>query len=471
MKNYIDGQWQTPTGKQQVVVINPSNEEEIARYHTASVHDVDAAVFAAKRALARWSVTSKEQRANWLIKIADALALSQTQLIELSHQNNGKSREQAQVDVENSIKCFRYYADLLQRFDFQQVTQCEDGTELIHQYSAVGVVALITPWNFPLITSAWKIAPALAAGCTVVFKPSELVPLPELHFVQLLDQIDLPQGVVNLIWADAIAAEHLVAHKDVQKVSFTGSTAVGIAVMKNAATSVKRVTLELGGKSPILIFADADIEDAVDKALSGMFYNSGQMCSATSRLLVHQSIADDFYRKFKHAVQSIVLGSGQHGQWSMGPITTEKQFYKIHAYLNIAQQEQLKPLLDDAQIIQPAKGFYIKPHVFIDVPTESRLWKEEIFGPVICCRTFATEDEAVLLANDSDFGLAATIMTGSIEHGKAIAQRLRSGHIWINSLQIIQPNSLWGGFKKSGIGRELSVSGIHSYLEQNVITI
>jgi len=471
MKNYINGKWENTTGTSQITVVNPGSEEELIRFTTASPQDVDAAVAAAQQALESWSLTSPEERANWLNKIADAIEAAKNTLIELSHRNNGKSSEQAQVDVDNSIKCYRYYANLVKSFAFSQVTECDGGIELTHQQNPVGVVALITPWNFPLITSAWKIAPALAAGCTLIFKPSELVPLPEYAFTQLLDQIQFPQGVFNLILGDAVAAQHLVTHPEVNKVSFTGSTEVGIHVMQAAARSVKRVTLELGGKSPILILEDADLDEAVDKALGGVFYNSGQMCSATSRLLVHQSIAERFYQKFKAAVESITLGSDLSGPFAMGPMTTQKQFQKVHEYLSIAKDEKLQTLIDFEQIAVPEKGFFIQPHVFVNVPTESRLWKEEIFGPVICCRSFETEEEAIRLANDSEFGLAATIITGSLEHGKKIAKRLRSGHIWINSHQMIQPGSLWGGFKKSGIGRELGQSGMQSYLEENVITL
>jgi len=471
MKNYINGKWENTTGTSQITVVNPGSEEELIRFTTASPQDVDAAVAAAQQALESWSLTSPEERANWLNKIADAIEAAKNTLIELSHRNNGKSSEQAQVDVDNSIKCYRYYANLVKSFAFSQVTECDGGIELTHQQNPVGVVALITPWNFPLITSAWKIAPALAAGCTLIFKPSELVPLPEYAFTQLLDQIQFPQGVFNLILGDAVAAQHLVTHPEVNKVSFTGSTEVGIHVMQAAARSVKRVTLELGGKSPILILEDADLDEAVDKALGGMFYNSGQMCSATSRLLVHQSIAERFYQKFKAAVESIILGSDLSGPFAMGPMTTQKQFQKVHEYLSIAKDEKLQTLIDFEQIAVPEKGFFIQPHVFVNVPTESRLWKEEIFGPVICCRSFETEEEAIRLANDSEFGLAATIITGSLEHGKKIAKRLRSGHIWINSHQMIQPGSLWGGFKKSGIGRELGQPGMQSYLEENVITL
>lgn len=471
MKNYINGKWENTSGSSQITVVNPASEEELTRFTTASPQDVDAAVAAAQQALESWSLTSPEQRANWLNKIADAIDAAKNTLIELSHRNNGKSSEQAQVDVENSIKCYRYYANLVKEFTFSQVTQCEDGIELTHQQNPVGVVALITPWNFPLITSAWKIAPALAAGCTLIFKPSELVPLPEYEFTRLLDQIQFPQGVFNLILGDAVAAQHLVTHPEVNKVSFTGSTEIGIHVMQAAAQSVKRVTLELGGKSPILILEDADLDEAVDKALGGMFYNSGQMCSATSRLLVHQSLAERFYQKLKTAVESMALGSDLSGPLSMGPMTTQKQYQKVHEYLTIAQQEKLQSLIDPELIAIPEKGFFIQPHVFVNVPTESRLWTEEIFGPVMCCRSFETEEEAIRLANDSDFGLAATIITGSLEHGKKIAKRLRSGHIWINCHQMIQPSSLWGGFKKSGIGRELGESGMQSYLEENVITL
>jgi betaine-aldehyde dehydrogenase len=471
MKNYINGQWAATTGSTEIAVINPRSEQTLAQFIAASTHDVDAAVEAANQALAGWSNTSAAERAAWLNKIADAIEQSKDTLVELSHHNNGKSLGQAKVDVENSIKCYRYYADLVQKFAFTKTSQTDHGTELTHQQNPVGVVALITPWNFPLITSAWKIAPALAAGCTLVFKPSELVPLPELELIKLLNQIDFPQGVFNLVLGDAVAAEHLVRHPEVQKVSFTGSTEIGIQVMQAAATSVKRVTLELGGKSAFLVLEDADLDDAVEKAIGGMFYNAGQMCSAMSRVLVHESIAEAFYQKLKQATESIVLGQEAEGQFSMGPMTTQKQFKKVHEYLDVAAQEQLTALIDAENIQCPAQGFYIRPQIYIDVPTDSRLWKEEIFGPVMCCRSFSTEDEAIAVANNSEFGLAATIMTGSVDHGKTIAKRLRAGHIWINSFQMIHPSSLWGGFKKSGTGRELGESGMQSYLEENVITI
>ena len=471
MKNYINGQWTVTTGSTEIAVINPRSEQALAHFVTASTEDVDAAVDAANQALASWSNTSAAERAAWLNKIADAIEQSKDKLVELSHSNNGKSLGQAQVDVDNSVKCYRYYADLVQKFAFTKTSSTDHGTELTHQQNPVGVVALITPWNFPLITSAWKIAPALAAGCTLVFKPSELVPLPELEFMKLLNQMNFPQGVFNLVLGDAIAAEHLVRHPEVQKVSFTGSTEIGIQVMQAAATSVKRVTLELGGKSAFLVLADADIDDAVEKAVGGMFYNAGQMCSAMSRVLVHESVADVFYQKLKQATELILLGQEAEGQFSMGPMTTHKQFKKVHEYLALAEQEQLTALIDVNNIACPAQGFYIRPQIYIDVATHSRLWKEEVFGPVMCCRTFGTEVEAVQVANDSDFGLAATIMTGSVEHGKTIAKRLRAGHIWINSFQMIHPSSLWGGFKKSGTGRELGESGMQSYLEENVITI
>ncbi|MGE8544030.1 MAG: aldehyde dehydrogenase family protein [Acinetobacter johnsonii] len=469
-QNYIQGQWVAASGQTTVQVINPSTEEMLAEMQLASVQDVDQAILAAGQALASWSKTSVEVRVQHLTKIADGLEENKADLILLSHRNNGKPLYEAEIDLEDSIACFRYYADLIQRFPLHSLQQHDNGIQTYLEKRAVGVVALITPWNFPLVTSAWKIAPALAAGCSIVFKPSEVVPLPELELAKIIDAAQLPVGVFNLILGDATAAQHLVQHPQVQKVSFTGSTQVGINVMQNAAPSMKRTTLELGGKSPILVLADANLDDAVEKIISGVFYNAGQMCSATTRLLVDEQIVEELLSKLRTATEAMVLGAAPSDQFPIGAITTQKQYLKIKEYLAIAQQEDLQPLLDQTVFQIPEQGYFIAPHIFTNVPSSSRLWNEEIFGPVLCCQTFKTEAQAIEMANDNEYGLAATIMTGDVEHGQQIASQLVAGHIWINTIQIILPSSSWGGFKMSGIGRELGESGLENYLENSIRT-
>jgi betaine-aldehyde dehydrogenase len=469
-QNYIHGQWVAASGQNSIQVINPSTEEVLAEMQLASVQDVDQAILAARQALPSWSKTTVEARAQYLNQIADGLESNKVELSLLSHRNNGKPLYEAEIDLEDSIACFRYYADLIQRYPLQNIQQHDNGIQTFLEKRAVGVVALITPWNFPLVTSAWKIAPALAAGCSIVFKPSEVVPLPELELAKIIDAVQLPVGVFNLILGDATVAQHLVQHPEVQKVSFTGSTQVGINVMQNAATSMKRTTLELGGKSPILVIADANLDDAVEKIISGVFYNAGQMCSATSRLLVDEQIAEELLYKLRTAAEAMLLGTATSDQYPMGAITTQKQYLKIKAYLDIAQQQGLQPLLNQAAFKMPEHGYFVAPHIFVNVPSSSRLWNEEIFGPVLCCQTFATEAQAIEIANDNDYGLAATIMTGDVAHGQQIASNLIAGHIWINTIQIILPSSSWGGFKMSGIGRELGESGLENYLENSIRT-
>ncbi|KAA8732422.1 aldehyde dehydrogenase family protein [Acinetobacter qingfengensis] len=466
--NYINGHWQPVTGQQTIDIHNPATTHLLAKFTLASTDDVDQAVHAAKFALNNWKDTAIQQRADYLNKIAELITAKQQQLIELSHQNNGKPYYEAEIDVVDCIACFRYYAKLIQDYSFSELKQHDDNINTYLEKRPIGVVALITPWNFPLVTSAWKIAPALAAGCTIVFKPSEIVPLPELELAKIIDEAQLPNGVFNLILGQADTAQYLVKHPDVQKISFTGSTQVGIQVMQQAAITMKRTTLELGGKSPILIFADANIDDAVDKIIGGVFFNAGQMCSATTRLLVDKSIADQLFNKLKTAAETLQLGESPDHTYPMGPITTQKQYQKIHDYLTIAKQEGLQALLDQSVFQKPAQGYFITPHIFINVPSTSRLWNEEIFGPVLCCQTFEDEAHAIQIANDNAYGLAATIMIGDIEHGHQIAKYLNAGHIWINSMQIILPASSWGGFKMSGIGRELGESGLENYLENTI---
>lgn len=470
LQNYINGQWQHSTGINCLDLINPSTQDVICQLTLSSIHDVNQAVDAAKLALPQWQATLPNERAVWLRKVAAKLSEKKTDLIQLSHHNNGKPYYEAALDVDDSIACFEYYASLIENFAFGFSKATLEGFESYFEKHAIGVVGLITPWNFPYITSTWKIAPALAAGCTLVFKPSEIIALAESELAKIMDEVGLPKGVFNLILGDAEVAKHMVQHSDIQKISFTGSTPVGTQVMQLAATSMKRINLELGGKSPILVFADADLDDAVEKIISGVFFNAGQMCSATTRLLAHDSIADELFGRLKIATQAITFGNSDKFAAVMGPITLAKQWQKINDFLDIASIEGLKSLVNVSHFQLPTKGYFVAPHIFIDVPSYSRLWTDEIFGPILCCQTFHDDQEAIQKANNSAYGLAATIVSGSMLHGKGIAKRLKAGHIWINANQIIPAGSSWGGFKMSGLGRELGESGLENFLETSVST-
>jgi len=336
------------------------------------------------------------------------------------------------------------------------------------------VAALIVPWNFPMVTTAWKLAPALAAGCTVVLKPSEITPLPELELADIVASVGLTPGVFNLVTGTGLdVGAPLAAHPKVAKVSFTGSTQVGQAVMKAGADTVKRVSLELGGKSSIIVFADADLDLAVDLVAAGGFFNAGQMCSATSRVLVARELAAELLARLSERAAQIVVGDPFQPGVGMGPLASRGQFERVRAHIE-------QGLADGARLVtgggRPAgvseRGFFIEPTIFTDVPPGCSLWREEIFGPVLCVKVFDTEQEAIDLANDSEYGLVATIVTKQEACSERVARALEAGVVWINTPQLIFPQTSWGGYKRSSIGRELGPFGLAAFQEiKQVMTL
>ncbi|WP_374440796.1 aldehyde dehydrogenase family protein [Pseudomonas panipatensis] len=461
---YIDGQWQPAASGATLCPINPSTREPLAEVAAAGAADVARAVAAAQRAFADWRRTSGAERAVYLRGFAEQLAARRAALVELQMRASGKPRLEADIDIGDAIATFAYYAELAEGLDARQnaeVALPDAGFRAQTRFEPVGVAALIVPWNFPLVTSAWKVAPALAAGCTVVLKPSEITPLIELLLGEVADAIGLPAGVLNLVPGLSEAGAALAAHPGIAKLSFTGSNAVGRKVMQAAAERTLPVGLELGGKSPILVFADSDLDDAVQWIIAGVYWNAGQMCSATSRLLVEASIADELLVRLKVAVEALRVGDPLAGETDMGPMTSEAQFRKVQDYLAIARDERLVCLTGG----EAGVGWCIQPTVYIDVPLDSRLWREEIFGPVLCVRRFADEAEALRLANDSDFALAASVVSADLERAQRVAERLEAGHVWLNSPQVVFPQTSWGGGKRSGIGRELGPWGLSAFLD------
>lgn len=330
----------------------------------------------------------------------------------------------------------------------------------------VGVAGLIVPWNFPLVTTSWKVAPALAAGCTVVLKPSEVTPIVELELGAIAHEAGLPPGVLNIVTGTGPGVgAPMTAHRDVAKISFTGSNAVGARVMQAAASGPKAIGLELGGKSPILVFADADLDQAAQLVVGGIFYNAGQMCSATSRLLVEKSVAPALLERVVGMAQDLTMGDPLDPATRMGPLTTRAQFDKVNGYIERGIREGQRLLIGGGRPRDIKRGWFVAPTIFTDVPPESALWREEIFGPVLCTRTFASEAEAIGLANNSDFGLVATIASRDAIRAERVADALEAGHVWINAPQTIFVETSWGGFKGSGIGRELGPWGLDAYLE------
>ncbi|PRY64230.1 betaine-aldehyde dehydrogenase [Vreelandella songnenensis] len=468
-QQFINNQWVASRGRRLLDVVNPYREEVIARVTAGAACDVDAAVDAARKAQPAWQALGGAARADYLDGFAEALTARREALITLSATNNGKPRVEAGIDLDDAIACYRYYAREARTLDERQgerVAVEMEGVEARIYHDPAGVVGLITPWNFPLVTSAWKLAPALAAGCTVILKPSEVVPLPEQALADIALEIELPAGVLNLLNGDGegIGAP-LASHPGVDKISFTGSNRVGEAVMQAASRRTAGVSLELGGKSPILVMEDADPLHAADWVMAGIYFNAGQICSATSRLLVHERVAEALYVELAKRMDALTLGDPLEEGTDLGPLTSAKQYAAVNGYLKVAEQEGLTVVRDQTHYALPTQGYFAAPTLYRDVPVESRLWREEIFGPVLCARSVASEEEAIELANDSDFGLAATVVSGDAERAKRIGRALKAGSIWYNTEQLVLPETAWGGFKRSGIGRELGPWGLSAYLE------
>lgn len=464
---YIDGQWSA--GSEHLQVINPSTEAPLAWVAGAGPQAVDQALHAATAGLARWAQSSGVERAAVLRKIAAGVAERRERLMHLQSSNNGKPQFEAAMDVDDVIATFEYYAGLAEELDATQDANVplpsEDFSARLRR-EPCGVVGLIVPWNFPMVTTAWKLAPALAAGCSVVLKPSEVTPLPELELAAIIAESGLPNGVFNLICGTGLAVgAPLAADPRVAKISFTGSNAVGVQVMQRAAETVKGVSLELGGKSSLLVLADADLDLAVELACGGGFFNAGQMCSATSRVLVADELADEFLLRLKARAEGIRVADPFDPEVVMGALVNQAQYYRVLAHIDRGLNVGAKLVCGGGRPAGLQQGFFIQPTVFTEVPLDSALWRDEIFGPVLCVRSFSSEQEAIELANDSEFGLVASVVGADVDNTERVANALQAGLVWINAPQVIFPQTAWGGYKQSSIGRELGPWGLQAFQE------
>ncbi|EYR78109.1 aldehyde dehydrogenase family protein [Shinella sp. DD12] len=471
---FIDGRWQDPVEPGRIPVFDPYRGTVYHEVSAGGPADVDKAVAAAKAAFPAWRDAGGRGRARYLAAIAARLTERAEELARLSSRNNGKPLGEARVDMADAAASFAYYAEqaiALQERQDADVALPDDGFHARLRQEPAGVASLIVPWNFPLVTTSWKVAPALAAGCTVVLKPSEITPVVELELGAIAEDVGLPPGVLNIITGtgERVGAP-MTTHPDVAKISFTGSNAVGARVMAACAPGVKSVSLELGGKSPIVVFANADFDEAVDCVLGGIFFNAGQMCSATSRLLVERSIAPKLIDAIIAGSRALNPGDPLDEGTTIGPITMKAQHDKVLSYIERGKAEGLTLLAGGGKPAAAGDGWFVEPTIFGDVPTTSALWREEIFGPVLCIRTFESEEEAIALANDCDFGLVATVVSGDDVQANRVANAIEAGHVWINSPQAIFVQTSWGGFKASGIGRELGPWGMSSYLEVKHVT-
>ncbi len=473
---YIDGAFVAPASNGCFEAINPATEAVFAQVAAGDAADVDRAVRAARRAFDNgpWPRIPASERAAALRRIAKGITERMAEISAVETRDNGKPLPEAEWDVGDAAFVFDYYADLAEQHEADGATPVDLGDDAFSSTivsEPLGVVGAITPWNFPLLMAVWKVAPALAAGCTIVLKPSEFCSLSCVLLAEVISAADLPAGVFNLITGTGPdAGAPLTDHPLVDKLAFTGSVVTGRKVMTAAAAGIRTVSLELGGKSPFIIFADCDIEKAVEWILFGVFWNKGEVCSATSRVLVERSLYPALMARLKEATEAITIGAGDAAGTKLGPVVSKNQYEKVMAAIETGKATAATLVTGGGRPEGMDTGFFIAPTIFADVPTDAEIWREEIFGPVVCVNPFDTEAEALRLANDSPYGLAGAVMSDDLERCERVASKLRAGVIWINCSQPTFTQVPWGGYKSSGIGRELGTAGFMGFRETKQIT-
>jgi betaine-aldehyde dehydrogenase len=465
---FIDGTWQDARSGRVLRVLDPVDGSLVVAYDAATSGDVDRAVAAARAAFesGKWSGAPAADRAGLLHRTADLLMRDREHVALLETRDTGKTLRESRVDVDDVVVVLRYYADLAVE-DVSRDVDASPGVDSRVVAEPAGVCALVTPWNYPLLAISWKLAPALAAGCTAVVKPSELTPLTTAHLMSLLAEAGLPSGVANLVLGDGEVGAALVAHPDVDLISFTGGTATGRAVLRAAADTVKRVHCELGGKNPNVVFPDVDVDVVVDNALYAAFLHAGQVCSAGSRLIVHADVHDAVVADLAAGAERIRIGDGRDERTHSGPM--------ISAAQRARTEEMVAGALADGAVLaagarrpdEPAlrNGFFYRPTVLTGCRRDMAVVREEVFGPVLTVEAFTDEQEAVALANDTVYGLAGAVWTGDAERADRVAAALRCGTVWINDYHPYIPGAEWGGRRQSGVGRELGPIGLAEYRE------
>ncbi|CAA7407680.1 unnamed protein product [Spirodela intermedia] len=476
---FIDGEWKEPVLGRRIPVINPATEGVIGDVPAGTAEDVDLAVSAARRAFSRnkgrdWSRASGSHRAKFLRGIAVKITERRDELAKLEALDCGKPSDEAAWDIDDVAACFEYYADLGEALDGKQKAPISLPMQTFKSHvlkEPIGVVGLITPWNYPLLMAAWKVAPALAAGCTAVLKPSELASVTCLELADVCKEVGLPAGVLNIVTGlGPDAGAPLASHPQVDKIAFTGSTETGRKIMISVSQMIKPVSLELGGKSPIIVFEDVDIDKAVEWALFGCFWTNGQICSATSRLLLHENIADEFLKKMCRWAANIKVSDPLEEGCRLGPVVSQGQYEKIKKHILTAKNEGATILYGGARPQHLDKGFFIQPTIITNVETSMQIWKEEVFGPVLCVKTFRTEEEAVDLANDTQYGLAGAVLSKDPDRCSRLTEEIQAGIVWVNCSQPCFCQAPWGGNKRSGFGRELGEWGLDNYLTVKQVT-
>lgn len=474
---FIDGDWRAGRGTDRINVFNPATGETIATVANANAQDVDDAVRSAHAAFEAgvWSALPPAERERRLLKFADLVEHNAEQLAQIETLNQGKSINISRyVDIGGAPSYMRYIAGLTTKIT-GETFDVSIGAIPGGRYNAstrrepIGVVGAISPWNFPMMIGLWKIMPALAAGCTVVLKPSEITPLTSIRLVELGNEAGIPDGVLNLITGDGQTGKALVDHPLVSKITFTGSTATGKAIARSAADRMLRTSLELGGKNPAIFLADAPIEMAVQGAILGGFFNNGQVCAASSRLYVARAIYEPFVKALSEAVNGMAIGPGLDPAAQINPVVSAAHRQKILDHVSQARHDGARVVAGGDSPDRP--GFYVRPTVVVDAGAELAISRQEVFGPLVTVTPFDSEDDAIRLANDSDMGLAASLWTNDLKKTMELTPRIKAGTVWVNCHNLIDPNMPFGGFKESGVGRDFGVRSLDSYTEVKSVCI
>ena len=473
-KLLINNEWRPSSSGKTMEVVNPATEEVIAEVPSADRADVDAAVAAARAALnGPWGTMSARERGRLVSRLADRLLEKADVVARLETLHNGKPiNESRHIEIPAAAECFEYFAGWADKVMGETIPV--KGNHLTYTLrEPIGVVAAIVPWNFPLLLAAWKVAPALACGNTVILKPASQTPLTALALGEIALEVGLPPGVLNVLTGPgSTVGQAIVEHPGIDKIAFTGDTSTGKSIMRGAAETLKKITLELGGKSPNIVLPDADLEAAIRGATIGIFYGKGEVCAAGSRLLVHRSIKDEFVEKLAARAKKMAPGDPMDPKTRFGAIASKKQLETVLRYIDGGKKEGATLVAGGERAdIGTGKGYFVQPTVFADVRPEMTISREEIFGPVLATIDFADLDEAIACANDTQYGLAAGVWTRDIKKAHYVARKLQAGTVWINTYNVYDTAAPFGGYKHSGFGREMSAHALEHYTQVKTVWV